>query len=301
MNAPGRYPSLRGRSVVVTGAGRGFGRLIALALVEQGARVLGTSARAAAELEQTRADAELAAARSGAGGEFVALLADVSRAEDCERTVAEATSRFGRVDALVNNAARGPLEAHASYFVDKPKFWEATPEAFRTMVETNLIGAFLMARAAAPGMVSRGFGRIINLSTSRPTMVMQGLAAYGATKAGLEVSSVIWAKDLAGTGVTVNVLLPGGPSDTALIPGGVVGTRAPADFRAGRGATGDEGRVGGILPAEVVVPPALWLCADESGEYTGRRIVGKDWDPELPWAEALARAMAPRQDAPSIM
>jgi NAD(P)-dependent dehydrogenase (short-subunit alcohol dehydrogenase family) len=301
LNAPGRYPSLRGRSVIVTGAGRGFGRLIALALVEQGARVLGTSARASAELAQTQADAAAAAARAGAGGEFVALLADVSRAEDCERTVAEATARFGRVDALVNNAARGPLEAHASYFLDKPKFWEATPEAFRTMVETNLVGPFLMARAAVPGMVARGFGRVVNLSTSRPTMVMQGLAAYGATKAGLEVSSVVWAKDLAGTGVTVNVLLPGGPSDTALIPGGVVGTRAPADFRAGQGASGDEGRVGGILPADVVVPPALWLCSDESGDYTGRRIVGKDWNPELPWAEALSRAMPPRQDAPSIM
>ena len=114
MNAPGRYPSLRGRSVIVTGAGRGFGRLIALALVEQGARVLGTSARAGSELEQTSADVAAAAARGGAGGEFAPLRADVSRAEDCERTVAEATARFGRVDALVNNAASGPLEAHAS-------------------------------------------------------------------------------------------------------------------------------------------------------------------------------------------
>ncbi len=301
MNTAGRYASLQGRAVIVTGAGRGFGRLIALALVEQGARVLGTSARAGAELLETAAAAAAAIQASGLGGEFAALQADVSRPEDCERTVDEAIRRFGRLDVLVNNAARGPLEADSNYFAAKPRFWNAPPDAYRTMVETNLLGPFFMARAAVPGMVERRFGRVINVSTSRPTMVMQGLAAYGATKAGLEVNSVVWAKDLEGSGVTVNVLLPGGPSDTALIPGGTVGTRAPADFRAGKAATGDEGRIGGILPAEVIVPPALWLCADESGDYSGRRLVAKDWDPELPWRDALARALQPRQSAPSIM
>ena len=283
MNTAGRYASLQGRAVIVTGAGRGFGRLIALALVEQGARVLGTSTRAGAELLETATAAAAAIQASGLGGEFAALQADVSRPEDCERTVDEAIRRFGRLDVLVNNAARGPLEADSNYFAAKPRFWNAPPDAYRTMVETNLLGPFFMARAAVPGMVERRFGRVINVSTSRPTMVMQGLAAYGATKAGLEVNSVVWAKDLEGSGVTVNVLLPGGPSDTALIPGG------------------DEGRIGGILPAEVIVPPALWLCADESGDYSGRRLVAKDWDPELPWRDALARALQPRQSAPSIM
>jgi len=146
----------------------------------------------------------------------------------------------------------------------KPRFWQAPVAAHRTLVGSNLIGAFQMARAVTPGMVEQSFGRIINISTSLPTMVMQGLAAYGATKAALEVGSVVRARDLEGTGVTVNVLLPGGPSDPALISGGVVGTRAKADFVAGKGPTGDEGRVGGILPAEIMVPPTLWLCADDS-------------------------------------
>ena len=292
------YPSLRGRSVLITGAGRGFGRLMALGLVAQGARVLGTSARAADELAATAADANRAAQH---GGCFEPLLADVSVVADCERAVAQAIAKFGRIDALINNAARGPTEADPNYFLAKPKFWQADPVAYRTMVETNLIGAFQMARAVAPSMLAQGFGRIVNISTSLPTMVMQGLAAYGPAKAALETSSIVWARDLEGTGVTVNVLLPGGPADTALIPGGTVGTRAIAGFAAGKGARGDEGRVGGILPAGIMVEPTLWLCADESAAFTGRRIVAKDWDPDLPPNDAAAGAMQAQYPAPRIM
>lgn len=292
------FPSLRGRSVLITGAGRGFGRLMALGLVAQGARVLGTAARAGDELEQTAADC-VRAARDG--GAFEACVADVRDDADCARCVARAVERFGRLDVLINNAARGPLEANADYFQAKPRFWEATPAAYRTMVETNLIGAFQMARAAVPGMLAQRFGRIVNISTSLPTMVLQGLAAYGSTKAALEVATVVWAKDLEGSGVTANVLLPGGPSDTALIPGGVVGQRANPAFRAGKGPGGDEGRVGGILPAGIMVPPTLWLCADESSSYNGRRFVAKDWDEELPPAEAAARAVQAQHPTPRIM
>lgn len=295
------YPSLRGRVVLVTGAGRGFGRLMSLALVEQGAQVLGTSARNRAELDATAAAVNAAAATAGRGGRFVGALADVSSETECEAVAAQATREFGRIDALVNNAARGPMEANQNYFQEKPKFWSAPPDAWRRMIETNLVGVFLMSRAVVPGMLERGFGRIINISTSHPTMVMQGLAAYGAAKAGVEAATVMWAKDLAGTGVTANVLLPGGPADTALVPGGGAGKLATADFRAGKGPTGDEGRIGGILPAEVIVPPTLWLCADESSAFNGRRIVGKDWDPEVAPEVAVARAMQPQGVAPRIM
>ncbi len=295
------YPSLRGRVVLVTGAGRGFGRLMSLALAEQGAFVLGTSGRHLEELEATGREVEAAARAAGRGGRFVGTLADVSRQEDCESTAALALRTFGTIDALVNNAARGPLEANGNYVVEKPKFWNTPPAAFRTMVETNLIGVFLMTRAVVPSMLARGFGRIVNVSTSHPTMVMQGLAAYGATKAGLEASTVQWARDLDGSGVTANVLLPGGAADTALIPGGVIGTRSKPDFVPGKGPVGDEGRVGGILPADVIVAPTLWLCADESGAFNGRRIVGKDWDPQIAPDLAAARAMQPQHDAPRIM
>ena len=295
------YPSLRGRVVLITGAGRGFGRLMSLALAEQGALILGTSGRNRAELDATATDVNAAAQAAGRGGRFVGALADVSCDVDCEAAAAFALREFGRIDALVNNAARGPMEANPNYFDEKPKFWSAPPDAYRRMVETNLIGVYLMTRAVVPGMVQRGFGRIIGISTSHPTMVMQGLAAYGATKAGLEAATVMWAKDLEGTGVTANILLPGGPADTALLPGGGRGARAQAGYRAGKGPTGDEGRIGGILPADVIVPPTLWLCADDSSAFNGRRIVGKDWDPDIAPQAAAARAMQPKHDAPRIM
>lgn len=313
-----RYASLAGRNVIVTGAGRGFGRLMSLALVQAGANVLGTAGRNDSELSRTAAlaaggagadaaesyslAAGVAARLAGArAGRFTGLLADVSDYAACAATVERARSEFGRLDVLINNAARGPLEANDNYFVAKPKFWEAPPDAWRRMIETNLIGAFFMARAITPHLLANKFGRIVNISTSLPTMVMPGLAAYGAGKGGLEVASVLWARDLQDSGVTVNVLLPGGPADTALIPGGKVGTRSRADFRQGKGDRGDEGRVGGILPAEVMIAPTLWLCADESSACNGRRLVAKDWDPEIDPAAAAAGCMQPQHAAPRIM
>jgi NAD(P)-dependent dehydrogenase (short-subunit alcohol dehydrogenase family) len=292
-----QFDSLRGRVCVVTGAGRGFGRLMALALVRQGAKVLGSAARKRAELEET---AQLARAVEGAG-QFVPRLADVSKPRDCDDLVAATVAQFGRIDVLINNAARGPREANEDFYNAKPRFWETPVDAFARMVDTNLTGQFCMARAAMPHMLQQRFGRIVNISTSLPTMVMQGLAVYGACKAALEVLSVVWARDLANTGITCNVLLPGGPADTALIPGGEIGTRAKQDFRAGKGPRGDEGRVGGILPAEIMVTPTLWLAADDSAAYTGRRFVAKDWDPDLTPEAAAQGAMQAQFDAPRIM
>ena len=291
------FPSLRGRRCIVTGAGRGFGRLMALGLVRQGAQVLGSVARNASELTET---ARLAAQVAGVG-RFVPAIADVANNTDCERLVHTAVAELGGVDVLVNNAARGPREAHDNFYVAKPKIWETPVDAFARMVDTNLTGQFYMAKAVMPHMLAARFGRIINISTSLPTMVAQGLAVYGACKAALEVLSVIWSRDLADTGVTCNVLLPGGPSDTELVPGGQVGTRAMANFRPGKGSRGDEGRVGGILPAEIMVLPTLWLVADDSAAYNGRRFVAKDWDPDLTPAAAAAGAVQAHNDAPRIM
>src|SRR5258707_11053572 len=94
------------------------------------------------------------------------------------------------------------------------KFFEADPDGWQRILAINAIGAFLMARFAAEPMIKRGWGRIINVTTSFDTMLAGGLSAYGASKAALEASCVSFAKDLEGTGVTVNILVPGGPTDT---------------------------------------------------------------------------------------
>ena len=106
------------------------------------------------------------------------------------------------------------MSAAAAHKEARIKFFEADPDGWQRIIAINCIGAFLMARFAAAPMIERGWGRIINVTTSFDTMLAAGLSAYGASKAALEASCVSWSKDLEGTGVTVNVLVPGGPTDT---------------------------------------------------------------------------------------
>jgi 3-oxoacyl-[acyl-carrier protein] reductase len=291
------YKSLKDRVVIVTGGGRGLGRIMALALVEQGARVMITAARSPQELDET-----VAAAKAFGVGAMRAMIADVTDFASCAAAAQATLDAFGRIDVLINNAGRAATEGlEIDIRRPVPKFWEADAKGYRSMVEINFVGPFLMAKAVAPHMVKAGFGKIINISTSLSNMVRQSGTPYGATKTGLEALSVSWAREAEGSGVTVNVLLPGGPADTALIPG-VVGGRAIPGFRPGKGPLGQEGRVvGGLLPPEVMIAPCLWMCADESNAYNGRRVVGRDWDPDLQPDEAVGMAMQPQHDAPLVM
>lgn len=291
------YPSLQDRVVIITGGARGLGRIMALDLLAQGARLMLTAARSQGELDDT-----MKAAEAVAPGRTRTMLADVSDWASCQKVADETKTAFGRIDVLINNAARAPFEANSVPGV-RPKFWEAKVEGYQHMVDTNFVGPFLMAKAVIPDMIGAGFGKIINISTSRPTMLFSGSGPYGACKAGLEAATVAWARDLEGTGVTANVLLPGGPADTALLPGGGKGDLVDATYKAGKGPVGLEGQGGGkgVLPPEIMGPPALWMCADESNAYNGRRVVARDWDPDLPADQAVAMAMQPKGGPPLVM
>jgi NAD(P)-dependent dehydrogenase (short-subunit alcohol dehydrogenase family) len=275
------HPSLRDRVVIVTGGGRGIGREFVLALAGAGAKIV-ASARSTSDLAQV--EAEVAAA---AGPDrFVGVVADVRDASACGRVVAEALDAFGALHCLVNNAGVGMRHVSERFNVSPPRFWEAPVDRWRDILETNALGPFLMAHAAAPHMVQAGFGRIVNISTSPGTMVRVGYSPYGPSKAALEAMSLIWAQDLADTGVTVNVLLPGGATDTSFIPG------------SGPGRRGADGQ---LLPANVMNAALLWLLSDASNGVTGRRLVGKVWDASLPADEAAARALQPRPEQPAII
>lgn len=302
MNTPtlGRtitYPSLEDRVVLITGGARGLGRVMALDLLAQGARLMLTAARSQGELDDT-----LKASDAIAPDRTRTMLADVSVWGHCQKVAAETKAAFGRIDVLINNAARSPFEPDAVPGV-RPKFWEAEVEDYQRMVDTNFVGPFLMAKAVIPDMIAAGFGKIINISTSRSTMLVSGSGPYGACKAGLEAATVAWARDLEGTGITANVLLPGGPADTALLPGGGKGDLVDVSFKAGKGPLGLEGQGSGdgALPPEIMGPPTLWLCADDSNDYSGRRVVARDWDPDLPPEQAVAMAMQPRGGPPRVM
>jgi 3-oxoacyl-[acyl-carrier protein] reductase len=273
------HPSLHGRVAVITGAGRGIGREFMRVLARSGCR-LSLTARSADEL----ADAEREARSLGAA--VVATRADVSEPEDCDAVALRTLEAFGHIHALVNNAGVGMRLASETFNTVPVKFWEVPPHAYAEIMATNTFGPFFMARAVVPAMVAQGFGRIVNVSTSPVTMVRPGYVPYGPSKAALEAMSRAMAAQLADTGVTVNVILPGGATDTALLPG------------SGPDRRGADGQ---LLPADVMNPLLAWLISDASDGITGRRFVGKLWNPALAPDDAARGAMQPRPDLPAIL
>lgn len=256
-------PSLAGRVAIVTGAGRGLGRAMALALARAGASVVATAARERAEIAAVAAQANAATGRES----VVPLRADVTAEADAARIVETALARFGRLDVLVNNAGRGMKYVSERFMTEPTRFWEVAPETWRLVIDTNVTGPFLMARAAAPHMLRAGWGRIVNVSMNHATMRRAGFSPYGPSKAALESETVIWAADLAGTGVTVNALLPGGATLTGMIPDGY-----PAAARAK------------LLAPAVMGPPLLWLASTASDGISGRRFVATRWRDDDPLA-----------------
>lgn len=275
-------PSLSNRVVIVTGGGRGLGLAMTRALAAAGCRVAVSGARDTADL--AAAGTQLSAM---AGAESVLVQkADVADWRDCEMLAMRTLERFGRIDALINNAGRGMLEISPTYNVEPALFWKADPQGVRNIVDANVLGPFLMARACAPHMVKQGFGRIVNISTSAATMVRKGYSPYGPSKAALEAMSAVWARDLEGTGVTVNVLLPGGATDTRLLPG------HGADRR---------GADGQLLSPHLMVAPILWLVSDASAASSGDRYIARDWNAALPADEAASGARGVRHPVPAIL
>ena len=177
---------------------------------------------------------------------------------------------------LVNNAGKGPLHLERAPKTKSLKFWEADPDIWREIIVTNVNGTFLMARSAVPELIRSGSGRIVNVTTSLPTMQRRANSPYGVSKAAIEAETLIWAKDLEGTGVTVNSLIPGGAADTDFVH-----AAARVSLRA-------EGRI--LLPPSVMVAPIVWLASTLSSGVTGHRFVGKLWDDALPPEQAAGRA-----------
>lgn len=251
--------SVADRVAIVTGAGRGLGRAMALGLARAGIRVVATAARERAEVEAVGSEAP--------EGRVLPLLADVTRETDAQRIVTSALERFGRLDILVNNAGRGMRYISEDFLTEPTRFWEVDPDTWRMIVDTNVNGPFLMARAAAPHMARAHWGRIVNISVARLTMRRRGFSPYGSSKAALESETIIWAQDLHGTGVTVNALLPGGVTLTGMVPESV-----PEDAKAG------------MLDPTVMVPPLLWLVSDQANSVSGCRVTANTWDNANPRA-----------------
>jgi 3-oxoacyl-[acyl-carrier protein] reductase len=191
------------RVAVVTGGLRGLGRAMALGLAGVGHRVV-----AVGHIESDTAEMETAAGAAGVGGRIWPLVADLRETNECDRVIAEARARFGAIDILVNNAGLTFTYIDPARF-RRPtlqRFWEVGDEIVDNVIATNYLAADRLSRRVAPDMVARGWGRIVNVTTKLDTMNRVGTHPYGASKAGLEMATEVWAKDVADTGLTINIV-----------------------------------------------------------------------------------------------
>ena len=264
---------LQGKVAIVTGAGSpiGIGHAITLGLVRAGARV------AMLDINQAWLEQSAHEMRAVGGAHCVlAMVVDITDPDAVAQAVRQTVAELGGLHILVNNAGTNPRAAGFAAAGQRPSnnFWDIAPAAWHRVVAVNFTGAFLMAREAVGHMLAQGWGRIIGVTTSMDTMYRKGGAPYGPSKAGHEALVAMMAQELEGTGVTANVLVPGGATNTNLI--------APE--------TPDRAN---LIQPEVMQAPVVWLASDASQACNGQRLIAYYWDERLPLEERLARASAP--------
>ena len=262
---------LEGKIAIVTGAAspRGLGRAMTEALVKAGARV------SMMDINQQWLDETSNYMREIGGDDCVMTqVVDVTSIGEAERSIERTIEELGGLHILVNNAGVAPpkmlLGGEAAN-----NFWEISAEEWDRVVAVNSNGPFYMTRTVVPHMLAQGWGRIIGVTTSMNTMYRAGAAPYGPSKAAHEALVAMASRELEGSGVTVNVLVPGGMASTDLIPDDTDYVRD------------------NMISPDVMMAPVVWLASDESNDINGQRFIGYNWDEELPLAERLEKAAAP--------
>lgn len=236
--------SLRGQVAIVTGASRGIGRATAIRLAADGSDVV-LSGRDGAELAQVRDEI------AQQGGSAVACAGDLRAEEGRRRLVETATAEYGHVSILVNNAAVNRVEPSV----------DVTIETWETIIDTNVTAAFFLTQLVGSGMVTRGYGRIVNIGSDAGSRGFAEHAAYGASKAALAQLTRVLANEWGPHGVRVNLVAPGATW---------TGMTAPAmedpEIRASILA---RGVVGKICQPEEVAGSIAYLVSPEADMITG--------------------------------
>ena len=254
---------------LITGAGKGIGKAMALGLLAKGMRI------AAVDRDEQSLLALKQLAKQSAQDKHLELFTEDLTQFDAMSLVDRVQERLGRINILINNAGLGQGQVRSDYHRHPPKFYDVTPEQWTNAIAVNANAVFLLSQVVSKRMLSDGWGRIINVTTSLGTMLREGYCPYGPTKAAAEGLSAVMASDLNGSGVTVNVLIPGGIVNTPMIPGEAPFLREE------------------LIQPEAMLPPLYWLCSSEANDVTGLRFLANRWDESLIGAEAAKQAGAP--------
>jgi NAD(P)-dependent dehydrogenase (short-subunit alcohol dehydrogenase family) len=250
-------PDLEGVRALVTGGTSGLGFAMSQALAEAGAHVILTG--------RTRERVRRAATRIAIDTHVTGLVMDVRDEQSVSAGIEHALTILDGIDVLVNNAGIGMRTVNPNFMTEPKGFWQVSPAGFSDLLATNVFGYFLVARAIVPPMLQAGHGKIVNISVNEATMRRKGFTPYGPSRAATDALSHIMAADLAGTGIDVNLLLPGGATRTGMTP-----DSAPEDMRAA------------WLDPAVMGPPICWLASSASDGVTDQRIVAKDFTDHPP-------------------
>lgn len=259
---------LQGKYAIVTGAGRGMGRAIALAFARAGAAgVCVTSGSSPDEIAATAEEIDRITGRKGAG---LALSANAADPAAAAAAVEQAAARFGALHILVNNAGLGMRNVCEGA---RGPFWECSSTGWDRLIGVNVNGPFHMAKPAAPHMIKAGWGRIINVSKSVDSMHETRNSPYGPSKAAVEAMTICWAQDLFGTGVTANAILPGGLTNTTFSrPSAIINARKNNKP---------------LYEPEDIAPLAVALASEVSARYSGCRFTARGWNADLPVEQAI--------------
>ncbi len=253
---------LKGKKILITGASSGLGFAMAKALGLHGASLIITARtldrldKALKELKNEQIDA-------------YSLEMDVRSEQSIMNSVHWVEKHWGTLDMLINNAGIG-MRTVNPYFLTEPKpFFEVNASGFRDLIETNLTGYFLVTKAFVPFFIHQKKGKITNITMNHETMKRKGFIPYGPSRAGAESLTHIMAEDLREYQIDVNMLLPGGATETGMIPDEFKHS-LPKNFK--------------LLSPDIIAEPIVFLASNESNGITGQRIIAtqfNDWKQNL--------------------
>ena len=262
--------TLKGKIAIVTGGASpiGLGKAMAIAMVKAGARV------SIIDINEEWLETTGDYIRNIAGKEnIVTQFCDISDFHSARIAVANTIDIFGGLDILVNNA--GIMGTNVEKKYSRTNFWDVSIDRWNNVMAVNANGVFNMVKASIGYMLQQRWGRIIGVTTSIDSMYKQGMCPYGPSKASHEALVALMASELENTGVTANVLIPGGTSDTNMIPLDIEIQRKD------------------LIQPDIMGPPSVWLASEESKSINGHRFIAYNWDDTLPLEQRIEKASAP--------